>query len=232
MNSTPFRVEFDLCAPIQTDFMPIHLDGLIAYALFQEEMARFSSGETAQCPNPADVNSPLYDALPLARESGVYCASVVVPVEQAGISSRYFIRSSDAQSLALIGIDESEGREALIRKQSNQRVISTSRGALKTCFITEQVVHASLCVGYAVGDLERVEYLLKRHVFALGKNRAKGFGSVSEIRVVEDSEASTVWQVRALPGRIEGYVPMVSPVRPPYWNKSLRQIAYLPPDLF
>lgn len=231
MSAQPFKVEFDLCAPMQMDFLPIHLDGLLAWAVFQENMAAYASGRAERAENPADVNSALYDSLPLVRADGVYCASVILPAQTNGVSNRYFIRTSDDKALALIGMGEKDGKKSLVRNQANKRVIDTTRGELKVCFMTEQLSHVPLCVAYGLGDISRVESLLKTHVHGLGKNRAKGFGSVSEIRVLEDEQALEFWKIRSLPKVQDGYVPLISPVRPPYWNKSLRQISYFPSDI-
>ena len=231
MELKPFRVEFDLCSPIQMDYLPIHLDGLIAWALLQDEIQAFLKGERENAPNPADCDSSLYASLPLKRENGVYCASVILPGQVDGQSTRYFTRGSDAESLATLGIRESEGRGTLIRNMKNMRRIFTSGGALKAGFEINQVQHVPTCVGYGIGDIESVQSLLKAHVAGLGKNRAKGHGSISDIRVEEDELAHEHWKLRAMPSQFDGGVPIITPVRPPYWNKSLRQVAYLPKEL-
>lgn len=232
MKHLPFRVEFDLCAPLETDFVPVHLDGLLAWAYLQEEVTAYLNNERPNAPNPADVNSDLYASLPLRREQGVYCASMILPSEVVGSSVRYFVRGSDAESLATFGIRESSGAGTLIRNMKNVRAIQTQRGPLKSVFETRQVQHVPMCLAYGVGDIEVIHKLLTNHVTGLGKNRAKGYGSVSEIRVIEDKEGLENWKMRAMARPFEGSMPMISPTRPPYWNKSLRVIAHVPKAIF
>lgn len=228
MAHVPFRVDFHACAPVQMDYMSTHLDGLIAWAYLQEQMAAFTKGEIDVPPNPADVNSELYCALPLKQENGVYCSSMILPQEILGSSTRYFTRSSDATVLASIAIDDRETRCGVIRNQSRMNKIETARGELKTYLMQEQLCHSPVFCAYGIGEIGKVADLLQRHVYGLGKNRAKGFGSLSRIEVFDDEDALEYWKLRALPEKGEGTVSVITPTRPPYWNKKIAQIAYIP----
>ncbi len=230
MSYTPFRVEFLACAPVQMDYMPTHLDGLISWALLQEKQAEFTSGKLLLAPDPSDLNAEMYCNLPLQKEGDVYCASVILPQEVLGNSTRYFTRSSDVNALGRIAIDDDKTGKGVVINQSRMRKISTARGELKTGLMQEQVLHSPVFLAYGIGDIDRVQEMLSTHVHGLGKNRAKGFGSLSRINVVHDEDASEFWKMRALSKPEDGYIPVVSPVRPPYWNKSIAQIAYVPKD--
>lgn len=231
MSYTPFRVEFLACAPVQMDYMPTHLDGLISWALLQEKQAEFTLGKTSVAPDPLDLAGEVYSGLPLKMQGDVYCASVILPQEILGNSARYFTRSSDTKALGDIAIDDDHTGKGLILNQSRMRKISTARGELKTYLMQEQLIHSPLFLAYGIGDIDRVQELLSEHVFGLGKNRAKGFGSISNIKVIEDDDANEFWKMRALPHLEDGYIPVVTPVRPPYWNKSIARIAYMPKDV-
>lgn len=231
LSHAPFRVDFMMCAPVQMDYLPTHLDGLLSWALLQERLALFTEGAVDHAPDPTDLECDIYTNLPLAKENDTFCASVILPQEVLGSSTRFYTRSSDANALASISIDDAHTGKGVILNQSRMRQIQTARGQLKTCLNTEQVMHSPVFTAYGVGEIDRVRELLCNHVFGLGKNRAKGFGSLRSIDVSPDEDAKEYWKLRAMRDKEDGYIPMVTPLRPPYWNKAAARIAYMPKDV-
>lgn len=230
-NFAPLRIEFKMAGPIQMDYLPIHLDGLLAWAYLQEQQYLFTKGERDLPPCPQDPDDPMYSDLPIKSEGGVYCASVLLAPSTQGVSTRFFTRKSDTTLLADLGLEELNTGRGVIPNQSNSMVMDTTRGELKAHFGREQLRHVQSLVAYAIGDKAAIEQLLSDHVHSLGKNRAKGFGRVASINVEIDPSAEENWRVRAMPEKRPGYIPIPAPIRPPYWNKSLVQIAYFPSEI-
>jgi CRISPR type IV-associated protein Csf3 len=74
-------------------------------------------------------------------------------------------------------------------------------------------------VAYASGNRKKVKRLLKKHIVAIGKHRAKGKGRIVNVECIETPEN---WSL-VKDGKAQRYLPhedglRLCRIRPPYWN--------------
>lgn len=205
---TPFRVEWRLATPMVSPTFPIHLDALLAWAVVD------AAGGDWTC----------QDDLPLARagagDDWVWRASRVFP--EVHWRSRYTrFRPVEPWS------DGMDYGEVLEPKGGGSR--KTGTGPYRAYMLQTDLIHVDRARAWGVGDLDAVRTLLER-VTALGALRRLDHGRIHDFEVAEDPAAETLWPLRALPSRRDGYVPTVSRLRPPYFLRAQRQQVFEPTD--
>lgn len=218
--------------------LPLHLDGLLCHALVSEGIAHGTFPADAAF---RDIVPQL--RLPLGRETRegetVWMASALAPRNILSTAMRTWTARTSGDDLAqAVRSDEVRltGRCYVpgtkdIRPYAYK--IDMSRGAMKRSFkyIPADVVDG--ITAYCIGDEQRLYELLSPdagHVPYLGRGRF-GVGKVLDFRIDADAEAETLWQMRVLPWPAVGTVPIHLAVRPPYWDPSNRQNAWINPEV-
>ena len=208
---TPLRISFTLDRPMRVPEFPIHLDALLAWSAVKE-------AEDMGHDTPFDAQ----EHLPLAREGqgddAVWCASQLLyrPLstpEHVTLVKRY----------ELDAIARRQG--SLIAGGPNKIPMGT--GPYKAFVLGEPVVWVAGVVAYALGEAERIGELLTR-ITHIGKRRGIGMGRVSATDIQADARAEHAWRYRIMPTPCEGYEPIEAAIRPPYWQRESRRIAYIP----
>lgn len=215
MDAIPLRIEWRLATPWSPNQQGLHLDGLIAWAIkeeFEHEGVAFT------------FESLLAD-LPFAKHVGqygwVWQASLVQPQGRAGIERRYMTAKTASHQLAALSVaGQLEGRPL-----TN---IDTVRGNFKNdafWYTLEDVDH---CIAWCVGDPERITPLLDR-ITHLARRGRLDHGRVESVEIHEDPEAETRWRERVMPDPIDGYVPTIGRLNPPYWTGEGQTALWRPP---
>ena len=154
------KVSFELKSPLIFD-MPISLDALLAFALYQE----------------TDDLHVAHEELPLKRTGGVWHASQIRmegPVMYQSVDFSMSLKESDmdkrlfapGRSNRYSYIDQVRGEHKANLDRYPGLVSKTNK------------VHF-----FAFGDKEKIEALLRSNVFSLGKKHQQGYGSISSLTV-------------------------------------------------
>ncbi|MFE8034031.1 type IV CRISPR-associated protein Csf3 [Thiohalocapsa marina] len=203
----PYRVTFRLATPMHAPEQPIHLDAILAWAAV--DAAR------------GDLNAQ--DALPLERYVGgdgrwVWKASrVLLKVEH---------RTGQMMTRSFEPWHWGEDRCRVYTK--GPRIIKPGTGPLKGYVLSVPTLQVSIAQAWYIGDADAIATLLSR-VTHLGKLRRLDFGRITDIQVTEDREALERWTLRSLPDTRPGYRRCLQTLRPPYFDRSLRESAWEPP---
>lgn len=177
---------------------PIHLDGLLAYALAPLHTPKDE-------PPPARDETPAEIPLPLDkwRRDGQWgwCASAVLPDSESA-TIRYWRKKFRTK------------RAGLYRGTAN-----LSSGPTREWNIPIELILCRKMEAWAVGDRRRVEQVLRRNIRYLGHKRAHGHGRVIGVTVTPADEDYSL----ARDGFAMRYLPDPSGIRkirprPPYWN--------------
>lgn len=180
-TNQPFEVTIRLATPMIVPRTPLHLDGLLAWARVQE--AR-DAGED----EPVDFQHDL--PLERAQVGDQWCfkASWIEPVWCTPRRPLNYNRRLDIESLT------QAGRVGLFGDKIP--AFDPGRGRTKAYSLIEYEAQASHAVAQGVGDIARVEQLLRR-VRCLGKLARRGKGMVTGVEIKPIDEAR--WTRRHLP---------------------------------
>lgn len=214
----PLRVEWKLTGPWCPPAYPIHLDGLVAWAVVARKMG-------ANIGDDADFDEMQSD-LPFERDGEVWKASIVRPRRVLHAERRLMT----CRTPELLLSDLSEQDKLHGRKMTK---IDTVRGPLKNAafYSTAQTVDG--LVAWCVADPDALADLLG-DIKAIGKRRRLGFGhvAVDGLSIVDDPSAHELWRRRNLPARPadggETYVEIINRLTPPYWRTDGRRVVWTP----
>jgi len=211
MSIEPLKITWELVFPAVLGDMPIHLDGLLAWA------AADAAG---------DDGVPWWeviDKLPLAKavrgEHWVWKASTVSFQKDTPPSTLIYRRSVDFE--AARNTERDTG--GLNMKRSSLR----KAGQYKSWQLQAPLTQVSSAQAWCMGVKSEIESLLDR-VTHLGKLARLGYGHISGFHVEVDSDAETRWQQRTLPWPREGYAMVLGNSKPPYWRRDQRIQCWMP----
>lgn len=202
----PLCVRFRLVTPMRAPEQPIHLDALLAWAAVDATQGDLSAQNT----------------LPLERYTGadgrwVWKASrVFLPVVARG--REIMIRSFEPWNWG-------DDRGTVYLKGPS--ALKAGTGPFKGHLIGLSTLQVEEAYAWCVGDRAEVAALLAG-VKNLGKLRRLDFGRIGQITVSDDPTALERWQLRAMPDEHPGYRRSLQTVRPPYFDRALREPAWEP----
>ena len=220
--------------------LPLHLDGLVCHAMISEGLAHGTIDRSASIRSLVDRLD-----LPLARATRgsefAWMASALRAVDVHVTGMRIWTRKINADAVAeavrggvvRLGSRLYDTRHPPRLKPFAYKV-DTSRGIMKGSFKYVPVQVPESVVAHCVGDETRLRELLhpdSGHVTYLGRGR-QGLGRVLDFRIDRDEEAVERWKERVLPWAEAGCVEMRLAARPPYWDVSNVQRAWVNPDIF
>lgn len=176
---------------------PIHLDGLLAWALTPMQSTRrgLERGDAVD-----DIRLPLLEST--IHGVKVWHASALFPVDAGGETLRYWRKKFRQNRIEL-----TEGSPNL------------QNGVYREYNTPVPLLLVPQMIAYASGNCKEVKRLLKKHIKSLGKKRAYGYGKVVNVECEETPED---WSLTAN-GVAMRWLPspegtrLVRP-RPPYWN--------------
>jgi len=234
----PLRIEALLSNRMAAPRTPIHLDALLAYAQVKTYFDPDEAGTE-------DYFRVLGNQIPVARHEAqgdwFFKASVFMPVGPVSHSSEFFTQRMDQEGL-VAGIKSCSVK--LKKRPDDPRnkpenlplhgaKIDVVRGVYRNMLGFYGVTEADRYQAFCVGDREEIESLLASgHVNHLGPRRGTGYGAIAAWRVIPDESAlercyDRVRHIQLTPDD----QPVVSPIRPPYWDKSAARTAYCPPAI-
>lgn len=200
MSIKPLKITFhmDGTGTFYDPSEPMHLDGLLAWALCLYQ----TNGEP-----PAADEEPFEPRLPIGKWNidghWGWCASAILPVGDQTWGMQRFIKRFR------------ENRIEMTKGSPNMQM-STYR---KYCIPMPMLLNHEF-VAYALGSRKRVHQILSKHIRYLGRKRSVGKGRISSITtdvVVKDfSLVKDGKAMRYLPV-YNDYARLVR-TRPPYWN--------------
>lgn len=251
----PLRITIDLLTPMVESAEPVHLDSLLAWAAVQEAhvSGTFKDYDSVLSTLPlAREERPegwvwkasfLWPAANLGtrqryltrrffREgfaeayanNGLLFGGARNPRVSTGYAGKDANGKWQGFDVETLKQDETSG----IRNGADFGDIDTTRNHQKNASFLYPVNMVPYLQAFCVGEEARIRQLLETHVDCVGKRARLQHGRVKSINVIEDPQAETLWKQRALPWPEEGYVPVASPVRPPYWKGENRVLAYRP----
>lgn len=238
----PMRVVAVMDEPIGYLGDLLHLDGPLAQAAYRELDER--TRKTLPPVHALAAESWVVDiALPLSTWWVDYDRDVHGPIEERlmkrsrrgkdGSPPRLWgwcASAADERAWGVRGKLEVRKRPELgkMARYTDAKTANIKSGHMKAYDLPIPTVFAREVTWYAIGDVERVRYLLTTHIPALGKKRNIGAGTVREWRVEPCEEARERWKERRMPaGAAEGAMRYAS-IRPPYWHHSRMVIAVEP----
>jgi len=183
---------------------PLHLDALLAWALAPMQTDRY---DIDRSDTPDDIQIPLLRST--IHGVKVWHASALFP-EQDGVETLRFWRKKFDQS-----------RIHLTKGSPNLQ-----NGVYREYNMPVPLLLVPRMVAYASGNCKDVKRILKKHIMALGKKRAYGYGRIVTIACEEMQED---WSL-VKDGHAMRWLPLISNnpfarrVRPapPYWNMTDR----------
>ena len=207
----PLRVEIVLSSAMTEPEHPIHLDALVAWAAVDDAREK-------EFPEPLSAQ----DELPFDQVGGVWCASALL-MDYA--SPAFTVALTKRTDLSHISDALQSGD---LKSAPNK--LNLNSGPFRQSLYYNQCRHVRKASAWCVADRERLQELLGR-INYLGAKRRNGRGRVSRIEVFADDTATTRWRERILPTAEEGYLPIRSVVRPPYWDRSQTVNAWAHPNV-
>lgn len=212
-QSVPMRIEAHMAEPIVYYGDGLHIDGVIAYAVFRD----FPERTRRRIPNIQTVKWAQDFRLPLVRVSvseddplgWVWAASAVHAVWLAHTSVSVRKRPAVINHIVY----------------SKDRKINTTQGTMKAWDLTFPAVITRRLVWWARGDIEEVRRLLTTYVHYLGKKTSLGNGKVLKWAVeADEKDRSIQWAdclCRRMPRSFRPDLPASrGPIRPPYYHPS------------
>lgn len=209
----PLKIEFRLQTAVKVPEYPINLDGLLAYACVREYVD--SNQMTLE---------EAHNALPLEKEDGVWKSSNVIfkPGQRA-------IKHINRVFNVYETIEHNGVRYKALRR--NKWDSEGSSTVNKAYLFAEPMRLFPSAHAYCIGDKEKIEYLLNKHITHIGKYSRIDAGRISSITVSVDDDARKMWEYRTLPILRDNdfnYAKTLETLSPPYWDKTKRVECYTP----
>lgn len=235
----PIKIEFELTSPVAIAAYPLHLDSLVAYAIVERAKTMGLSG---------DVRDIILD-LPLekAERDGEWCWKASRLKFDPGVRNiRQWTRRTDTADYSSryasgqVYSGNKNPPQTILAAQEKALGKLTRAGALKIDILRGdfknhqqffEVERSPRAVAYCVGDLDEISSLLSLDagfITSLGKRGTRGFGKISRTIISIDDAAVTHWKDRVLPWEEDGFAPLAATVRPPYFDRTLVQQAWIP----
>lgn len=215
------RIVFRFASPVVVPDRALHLDALLAAAMFKIAVRNNS-------PDPVSESNAL--DLVLGKEHGpsdsvwVWQASQLHWKSDGPAFHQHYIRRFEIQRWAE---DKVRGIWA-----GSVNSISPGTGHMKAYASLLRAAWINEAVAWCIGDREMVNALLTSEIDAIGRHVRSGWGRIAEITVDgAPADESEFWRRRALPLEMErcktpDHFASTATVRPPYWDRARWQPAW------
>lgn len=225
----PLKLTWKLATPIVVSAYPLHLDGLIAYAMSAEG----KQTDFAAWDDHAALNLPL--ELAVDGELRCWRASALVPTVPGEHSMRFWTRKSDPYDFA----NRLEAGHLDVKTKFPLKPygikFDTVRGTFKQMFKFFPVRSVSEVQAWCVGNMDRIQELLdpnSGYVTYLGSKSRMGFGRIVDFQIEEDDAAREKWISRVMPWHMANTVKVEAATCMPYWDPNNRTDAWIDPSLY
>lgn len=226
----PLKVTFKLGSMMVMPPNPIHLDALVAYAVTQERLPELEF-------DPRPISS-LAEELPIEKYElgGDWCwkASALSPSSILERSSRHYTQRIDQDSYATAareGFIQAGRQRGELKRMSHAIKIDTLRGSQRNLLGFYRTARVDELVGYIVGDKDQIIYYLKESglITHIGPRRRQGHGKIVDVIIESDQMALEKWMLRVKPFKLlDADVEVFATTKPPYFDKTLIQPAFIP----
>lgn len=211
----PLRVTWTFTSPVvNVSDYPTHLDGLVAYTVFEQ-------ARSAGSKNPVELSEDLSHVFGVEE-------SVHGPIFQASMLSfdpmaepfyANFVRRSEGQ-------EWQQAQDAGLVSGRQRTMLESTRGVHRAYFVQYPYQWMRSATAWCIADEVELRAALVE-IKSIGKMARNGFGRVKEFSIVEDVQALQKWRMRFLPIDVAGdpsldYVLSQNLcVRAPYWRRDL-----------
>lgn len=213
----PLRIDWTFSSPlIVSDFAPVHLDALLAYAMVAD-------AENNEEEDPFSFQ----EKLPLKKQDKTWKASQLLFVRNQSPFLISMVRSYEGMSM-MTDFDVYYTQKSFPKSACNQ-----GSGKYKAYTFTQRACWMKSATAWCIGNKKKVQDLLEQVPY-IGKLTRNGFGKVASLTIVEDNRAYENWAIRVLPAPTDcksagiDYVDIQSPLTPPYWDKLKMTSAIKP----
>lgn len=233
------KITFELQSPVLVpNGMPIHLDGLLAFAATQRRLTEIDHGERPCPPDTLAGMRSLGDLTGILDydERGVFKASCLMLQDQHAIGQVVMIRRTDIESMVARADFDRDGSQAIYLGARpglrGRDKISLDSGLLRNLMTYFPSVHAKSAVAYCIGDQAAIESLLS-DIHSIGRKNNLGYGLIRAITIAETE--CDEWMMRNLtwdastPSR--KYIKSTGNIAAPYWDVTQRRSVWVPVDL-
>lgn len=231
-----FKITFHLASDMAYPSMPLHLDALLAYAVTQDNLITLDDNATN------DDILALSDDMPIEKHEQdgewVYKASALIPEGPMTHSRQFYTQRQDVPEMASL---VAEGKVKLGRYKgepmppmSFKNKVDTTRGHQRNLLGYFNTTSVRKLIAYCVADGDFLEeYLIDSGwITHIGGRRRQGLGQLSHIDIEEDDSGFDMWQQRIKPFSLaDDDTPIMATCRPPYWDQTKVQKAFIPCDL-
>lgn len=204
---TPVHITMELLSPIELPKYPIHLDGLLFWAIKEETDS--SDEEALQVLNTVlDKDGDVYKASSIR-----FIRSVEMPILDTDIAHPTRTHWDDWPFKVL----------------ENSKTITTKGGPFRKRMTTKSGLSAGQADFYAVGDAQKIKYLLETLGF-IGLSNRQGFGEIGSVQVdvIEDdysffdenNQLARVLPVERVQDSSNEYLKIMNSFQPPYSSST------------
>lgn len=217
-------IEWRLRTPMALPSHPIHLDALLARAVFEDAL------RDARRINPSDgchaaALKAAHENLPLARDYGVWMASQLefVPAPSGGFWYEPQFRSiewGDVAAAAASGRLRGVTRSTMA---ANPKRDAESVGRWRSYQFGVPAAWIVAARAWCIGIPSEVRRLVSS-IAGIGKHTRNGMGEVASVSVTQSDLASINSRRRSLPAgsvmALPQHYPSYGCVSPPYWDRT------------
>lgn len=226
---TPLRLTWRLASPLVVSAYPMHLDGLIAYAMSEEGKQK----DFASWDDKAKLVLPLEQEV--RGEQECWKASVLVPTEPGEHAMRFWTRKTDIYDYAArMEAGKIDVKTKFPLKPYGIKV-DLVRGNFKQMFKFFPVRSVREVQAWCVGDMDRIAELLapeSGYVTYLGAKKRMGFGRIVDFSIETDAAATEKWKSRVLPWPEQDCIEVQAATKMPYSDVQNRTAAWINPELY
>lgn len=223
----PFKVLIHLSTPMMlSSEQPRHLDSLLAWALTKELEGL---GDVDPWTNGLKLDHLLQKEVNEVTGDWAWCASML---KITWASTPVFVNHIRKHEEGSYLDDLAQGFWGHTRKINDDTFkLNSASGPYRGYQWLASMRHAAFIEAHAIGDMDEIERLMRKHVKTLGEKEANGNGLVQSMAFTPDTDTHA-WRERILPDGMKGkpgldYFPVLAAVNPPYW-KSPKVIAMEP----
>lgn len=211
----PLRVTWTFTTPlVNVSDYPTHLDGLVAYTVF--EQARSMGAE-----NAVAISEDL------SHVFATQC-SAQGPINMA--SMLLFEPLSEPFNLNLVrrceGQEWQQAQDSGLLNGRKRSIVESGRGVNRSYYVQHPYQWMRKATAWCVADENELRAALAE-IRAIGKMTRNGFGRINEVIIEHDETALHKWRTRFLPLDVEGDPSLIYVntqnlcIRAPYWKRDL-----------
>lgn len=209
----PLRITWTFSSPVvnMSDY-PTHLDGLVAFTVFEQAKAMGAHDPVALA---QDLNHVF--AQQDSANGPIWKASCLAFSPASEVLYTTLVRRNEAQAWQM-------HQDAGVIK-SSRNTLSSTTGVNRAYFVQHPYQWMHSASAWCIADETELRAALA-DIKAIGKMVRNGFGRILDCTIIEDEAAVEKWRIRNLPLDVVGAADTQYAetqrlcVRPPYWQRT------------